>query len=108
MTKPLHLILNTIGMGQSLIELELNRVGLGSRWLILVCGFVNHWGSFQYVARPWRLEDSSMEPTFHDGDVVLTTALNSKLQKDDIVILKDPFRPDQKICKRVLGEILRC
>ena len=49
-----------------------------------------------------------MEPTFHDGDVVLTTALNSKLQKDDIVILKDPFRPDQKICKRVLGEILRC
>ena len=47
-----------------------------------------------------------MEPTFHDGDVVLTTALNSKLQKDDIVILKDPFRPDQKICKRVLGEIL--
>ena len=59
---------------------------------------------FQYVARPWRLEDTSMEPTFHDGDVVLTTSLNSKLQKDDIVILKDPFRPDQRICKRVIGE----
>lgn len=44
-----------------------------------------------------------MEPTFFDGDIVLTTALNSKLQKGDVVILKDPFRPEQKICKRVVG-----
>ena len=48
-----------------------------------------------------------MEPTFSDGDLVLTTTLNSKLQKGDIVILKDPFRPDQKICKRVVGKLHR-
>lgn len=44
-----------------------------------------------------------MEPAFFNGEIVLTTALNSKLQKGDVVILKDPYHPDQRICKRVVG-----
>jgi inner membrane protease subunit 1 len=44
-----------------------------------------------------------MEPSFSDGQIVLTTALNTKLQKGDVIILKDPYRPEQKICKRVVG-----
>jgi hypothetical protein len=37
---------------------------------------------------------------------VLTTAINTKLQVGDVVILKDPFRPEQRICKRVIGNFV--
>ena len=46
-----------------------------------------------------------MEPTFSDGQIVLTTALNTRLQKGDVVIVKDPYSPEQNICKRVVGKI---
>ena len=46
-----------------------------------------------------------MEPTFFDGQIVLTTALNTRLQKGDVVIVKDPFSPEENICKRIVGKI---
>lgn len=57
----------------------------------------------QYLACPWLLSESSMEPTFSHGQIVLSTAWYKSLQRGDVVIIKNPQKPTDRMCKRVIA-----
>ena len=75
---------------------------VGKLFLVGCIGFTieEQFGQF------WLLTGSSMQPNFHDGDLVL--ALNSHnisgIVRKDVVILKHPEDAEDRICKRVIGE----
>ena len=56
----------------------------------------------QYLFDIWVLEESSMEPTLKDGQIVVTTHKTS-LSRGDIIIVKHPQSPDERVCKRIIG-----
>ncbi|XP_022325691.1 mitochondrial inner membrane protease subunit 1-like [Crassostrea virginica] len=56
----------------------------------------------------WTIDliGNSMYPAIHSSDKALIEYLsvsNFKIQKGDIVILKNPYRPTGLVCKRVVG-----
>ena len=57
-----------------------------------------------WVASPWFLTEDSMEPTLKHGQVVVTRSWVTTLSRGDIVIVKHPENPQERICKRVVGE----
>ena len=61
----------------------------------------------QYCMTVWLLEETSMEPTLQDGQVVVTTPWinKSELSRGDIIIVKHPQRPTESICKRIIGKV---
>ena len=58
----------------------------------------------QYLFDIWILEESSMEPTLKDGQVVVTTYKTS-LSRGDVIIVKHPQSPTENVCKRIIGEL---
>lgn len=59
-----------------------------------------------FVLEIIRIEGSSMEPTFHDGDRVILEKLSYSIVKptyDDIIVFKYPADPRKKFIKRVLA-----
>jgi signal peptidase I len=57
----------------------------------------------QYVASPWLLAEDSMDPTFKDGQLVLSTAWYNSLSRGDVVIVKQLQNPKERVCKRIVG-----
>ena len=56
----------------------------------------------RWVATPWRIEGSSMEPTLHDGDRVIVDLWSISRrapQPREVVVLRGPG--DEEIVKRV-------
>ena len=54
-------------------------------------------------AQPWLLSESSMEPTYSDGDIVLMSAWNYSIKRGDVILLKAPLNFKEAVCKRVIG-----
>lgn len=54
-------------------------------------------------AQPWLLSESSMEPTYSDGDMVLMSSWNYSIKRGDVILLKAPLITKEAICKRVVG-----
>ena len=60
--------------------------------------------TFQDIfAQPWLLSESSMEPTYSDGDMVLMSSWNYSIKRGDIILLKAPLIAKETVCKRVVG-----
>ena len=73
---------------------------------VVILGCVGYTAQ-EYIATPWYLEETSMEPTLKAKQIVLTTSLFSTLSRGDIVIVKSPQDPKQRVCKRIIGELKR-
>ena len=58
----------------------------------------------QHIASPWVLDGSSMEPTLQHYQLVVTFPWMTSLSRSNIVIIKNPFSPQERICKRVIGK----
>jgi signal peptidase I len=59
-----------------------------------------------YVAQPFRVEKTSMEPLLHDGDRILVSKISLLLEpikRGDIVVLNNPRNPEESWIKRVIG-----
>ncbi|MDO8498838.1 MAG: signal peptidase I [bacterium] len=59
-----------------------------------------------FVAEPHKVSGSSMYPTFHDGDYLITNKLALRLgqfQRGEVVILQNPRNLDQVFIKRIIG-----
>lgn len=59
-----------------------------------------------FVAEPHRVDGNSMLPNFHHGDYIITNKLLTKLgepQRGEVVILKNPRKPDEAFIKRIIG-----
>merc|ERR1712126_394408 len=73
-------------------------------------GCVVHWFQ-QNMLSLWVCEGGSMSPTLRDQEVVATAPFipvtwfirPSRIRQGDIVILKNPLKPQTSICKRVLA-----
>ncbi len=62
--------------------------------------------AINFVSARIRVDGSSMEPTFHDGDYVVVNRLSYKLgdiQRGDVVVFPFPNQPDVDYIKRVIG-----
>ena len=59
-----------------------------------------------YVAQPFRVEKTSMEPLLHDSDRILVSKISllyEPIRRGDIVVLHNPRNPDESWIKRVIG-----
>lgn len=59
---------------------------------------------YLFVAQPHRVSGSSMYPTFHNDDYILTDKISYKLhnpEKGDVIVLKNPRNESEDFIKRV-------
>lgn len=59
-----------------------------------------------FVASPFIVRQTSMFPTFKDGDYLIVDKLSYKLgspKRDDVVVFKPPFSDSTYFIKRVIG-----
>ena len=77
-------------------------VGIAGR---TVAGVLGAWAATWAVNRSLvRVRGDSMAPTLVDGDVVLTRPLLGTPRRGDVVVLRDPRVPDDRVhVKRVVG-----
>jgi len=61
---------------------------------------------YLFVISPQEIDGASMEPTFHDGEYILTNKIEYKLRepkRGDVVIFKSPTNPERDYIKRIVG-----
>lgn len=61
---------------------------------------------YLFIAQPHKVSGSSMYPTFHDGDYILTDKLTYRFQEPkpgDIVVFRNPRNESQDFIKRVIA-----
>lgn len=59
-----------------------------------------------FVTARIRVEGSSMEPSLHDGELVVVSRLAyrwNQPQRGDIVVFRFPLEPERRFIKRVIG-----
>lgn len=66
---------------------------------LVMCGITLMFLTF--VAQFVRIEGSSMEPTFHDGDAVFIYKLDKNYEPGDVVVIRDVL--DKPIIKRIVA-----
>ncbi len=61
---------------------------------------------YLFVAQPHKVSGSSMYPTFHDGDYILTDKLSYRLgfpKQGDVIVLQNPRDESQDFIKRIIA-----
>ncbi|XP_003747870.2 mitochondrial inner membrane protease subunit 1 [Galendromus occidentalis] len=61
---------------------------------------------FEYGIQTSHCTGPSMEPTIHDGDIIVIekiSAIRNSFKRDDIVVCRSPSEPDSYLCKRLIG-----
>ncbi len=61
---------------------------------------------YLFVAQPHRVSGSSMYPTFHNDDYILTDKISYRLhnpEKGDVIVLKNPRNESEDFIKRVIA-----
>jgi signal peptidase I len=59
-----------------------------------------------YIAQPYVVSGSSMDPTFHDGDYLIVDQLSKRFQdfeRGSVIILKYPKDPSKFFIKRLIA-----
>jgi signal peptidase I len=61
---------------------------------------------YLFIMSPQEINGQSMDPTFHNGEYILTNKIGFKFenpQRGDIVIFKSPMNKDVDYIKRIIG-----
>lgn len=61
---------------------------------------------YLFIAQPHKVSGTSMFPTFHDGDYILTDKLSYRFnppKKGDVIVLKNPRNEEQDFIKRIIA-----
>lgn len=64
------------------------------------------WTTQTFAFQPRRVQQTSMYPTLHDGDVIFMDRLSLKfsdVRRGDIVVFNPPYSSEAPLIKRVLG-----
>jgi len=59
-----------------------------------------------FLFENYRVVGTSMHPTLADGEFLVVNKLGYRLhqpQRGDIIVFRDPYSPDRKLIKRVIG-----
>lgn len=62
---------------------------------------------YLFIMSPQEINGASMEPSFHNGEYILTNKIEYKLRdpkRGDVVIFKSPRNKDIDYIKRIIGE----
>ncbi len=62
---------------------------------------------YLFIISPQEINGASMEPSFHNGEYILTNKIEYKLRdpkRGDVVIFKSPRNKDIDYIKRIIGE----
>lgn len=62
---------------------------------------------YLFIVSPQEINGASMEPSFHNGEYILTNKIEYKLRdpkRGDVVIFKSPRNKDIDYIKRIIGE----
>lgn len=62
---------------------------------------------YLFVMSPQEINGASMDPTFHNGEYILTNKIEYKFKKPsrgDVIIFKSPRNKDIDYIKRIIGE----
>lgn len=61
---------------------------------------------YLFLVQPHQVKGASMDPTFHDGEYILTDKISYRFnqpQRGDVIVFKAPRNPDFDYIKRILG-----
>ncbi len=61
---------------------------------------------YLFIAQPHKVSGSSMFPTLHTGDYIITNKVNYRLndpKRGEIIVFKNPREESQDFIKRILG-----
>lgn len=61
---------------------------------------------YLFIAQPHKVSGSSMFPTFHSGDYIITNKLSYRFgdpQRGQVVVFKNPREESQDFIKRIIG-----
>lgn len=61
---------------------------------------------YLFVFQPNQVKGHSMEPTFHDGEYIMTDKISFRVgipQRGDVVVFKSPKNADIDFIKRIIG-----
>jgi len=75
----------------------LQQIALGAAFFVIF---------YMYIISPNQVKGSSMYPTFHDKEYILTDKISFKLRdlhRGEVIILQSPDNPDVDFIKRVIA-----
>ena len=61
---------------------------------------------YLFIMQPNQVKGASMEPTFNNGDYIMTSKITYKfraIQRGDVIVFKSPKNPDIEYIKRIVG-----
>ncbi len=61
---------------------------------------------YLFLWQPHRIKGRSMEPNFHDVELILTNRVSYRIrepQRGDVVVFRAPMREDRDYIKRIIG-----
>ncbi len=61
---------------------------------------------YLFLVQPHQVTGASMDPTFHDGEYILTDKITYRFQepqRGDVIVFKAPRNPDFDYIKRIIG-----
>lgn len=61
---------------------------------------------YLFIVQPHQVKGASMDPTFHDGEYILTDKIDYRLhapQRGDVIVFIAPRNPDYDYIKRIIG-----
>lgn len=61
---------------------------------------------YQFLVQPHRVDGQSMEPTFQNGDLILSDKISyrfSNPKRGDVIVFPAPQAPDKDYIKRIIG-----
>lgn len=62
--------------------------------------------AYLFLVQPHEIKGSSMEPSFHNGEYILTDKISYKMrspERGEVIIFKAPRNPDVDYIKRIIG-----
>lgn len=61
---------------------------------------------YLFLVQPHQVKGASMDPTFHDGEYILTDKISYRVnqpQRGDVIVFKAPRNPDFDYIKRIIA-----
>jgi signal peptidase I len=73
---------------------------------ILCIALISIYITYTFIAQPFRVEGSSMEPNFSDGNYLIVDELSYRFKnpgRGEVVVLRNPTKSSEFFIKRIVG-----
>jgi signal peptidase I len=73
---------------------------------ILFIALVSIYITYTFIAQPFRVEGSSMEPNFSSGDYLVVDEISYRFRnpgREEVIVLRNPAKNSEFFIKRIVG-----